>query len=186
MMPFQSSTHDSASLSLSDPLDMAAISSTNTVTAELHNWFLPDDRVLFLKPPNWMQANSQTNVLHHSFFALGCARAGLDILATAAEKKSFPFLHRSFEQLDDELNRCREAIFAADGEVVKAYEDRLSLRAWAIDLAGRCTFAAVSACSGASNSSQHPAQRVYREALVYAVSGQTQDVMQATLQRLAR
>lgn len=192
MMPLRSTEElggdpqqgDGGQLSISEPMEMAALVSTNTVTADVRDWFIPDDRVLFLKPPNWIHSNSKTNVLHHSFFALGCARAGLDVLAIAAQKKDRPFLHTSFDRLDGELNDCRQQIFAADGEVVKSYGDRLNLRAWAIDLAGRCAFAAVSACSGASNSSQHPAQRVYREALVYAVSGQTTDVMEATLARL--
>jgi len=38
--------------------------------------------------------------------------------------------------------------------------------------------------SGAANGTLHPAGRVYREALVYTVSGQTKDVMVATLDRI--
>ncbi|ERT09187.1 acyl-CoA dehydrogenase family domain protein, partial [Lyngbya aestuarii BL J] len=35
--------------------------------------------------------------------------------------------------------------------------------------------------SGAANLSQHHAQRVYREALVYSISGQTKGLMEASL-----
>jgi len=65
-----------------------------------------------------------------------------------------------------------------------SFGDRLQLRAWAIDLAVRCAHAAVTVSSGAANYSDHPAQRVYREAMVYTVFGQTTPVMEATLARL--
>ncbi|MGC9506223.1 acyl-CoA dehydrogenase family protein [Baaleninema sp.] len=187
MMPLiDSQQADGGEISFSQPMAMAALTATNTVTADVKNWFLSQDEVLFVKPPNWMESNSTTNVLHHSFFALGCARGGLDILADAADKKALPFIRQAWEKLNGELTQCRNAIFDAELESIKSYRDRLQLRAWAIDLAVRCATAAVSACSGASNASQHPAQRVYREALVFSVSGQTRDVMAATLDRLVR
>jgi alkylation response protein AidB-like acyl-CoA dehydrogenase len=64
------------------------------------------------------------------------------------------------------------------------WEERLQLRAWAINLAVRCANAAVTVSSGAANYKNHAAQRVYREALVFTVSGQTTAVMEATLARL--
>jgi alkylation response protein AidB-like acyl-CoA dehydrogenase len=65
-------------------------------------------------------------------------------------------------------------------------EEKLQIRAWAIDLAVRCAHAGVAAHSGAANALSHPAQRVYREALVFTVSAQTTDIMRATLDRIAR
>jgi hypothetical protein len=62
----------------------------------------------------------------------------------------------------------------------------VQLRAWAIDLAARIAHAAVTVSSGAANYSHHDAQRVYREALVFTVTGQTRAVMEATLERLTR
>jgi alkylation response protein AidB-like acyl-CoA dehydrogenase len=66
----------------------------------------------------------------------------------------------------------------------QSWEERLQLRAWAINLAVRCASAAVTVSSGAANYRYHAAQRVYREALVFTVSGQTTAVMEATLARL--
>ncbi|MBO9998869.1 MAG: acyl-CoA/acyl-ACP dehydrogenase [Cyanobacteria bacterium SID2] len=187
IMPLVNSQQDrGGSIEFSSPMAMSALTSTNTVTAEVRNWHLSEDRVLFVKPPHWMETNSQTNVLHHSFFALGCARAGLDIVERTAQTKSLPCIRSAWTKLDRELTECRDRIFDAELESIKSYDDRLKLRAWAIDLAGRCTYAAVSVSSGAANASTHPAQRVYREALVYAVTGQTSDVMAATLDRLVR
>jgi hypothetical protein len=66
----------------------------------------------------------------------------------------------------------------------QTWEERLQLRSWAINLAQRCASAAVTVSSGAANYRYHAAQRVYREALVFTVSGQTTAVMEATLAQL--
>ncbi|GCA78079.1 hypothetical protein [Microcystis aeruginosa] len=46
------------------------------------------------------------------------------------------------------------------------------------------TLAAVTISKGAANSVRHPAQRIYREALVFAVSGQTEGIIQLSLKLL--
>jgi alkylation response protein AidB-like acyl-CoA dehydrogenase len=131
--------------------------------------------------------------LHHSFFALGCARAGLDIVESARKKKQLPAIAAAWAALDRELNTCRSAIYqrstqnpaesTGDRQANHSPLTSLQLRAWAIALANRCAHAAVTVSSGAANLSHHPAQRVYREALVFSVSGQTTAVMEATLDR---
>ncbi|MDY6938014.1 MAG: acyl-CoA dehydrogenase family protein [Cyanobacteriota bacterium] len=171
------------SIEFGEPMQLNALSATNTVTARLENWLLSSDRVVSLKPTGWMETQGMKNVLNHSFFALGCARAGLDIVEEAAQRKQQPFIFEAFAALDRELKSCREQIFAR----VRAQEtslDAIALRAEAIDLAVRCAHAAVTVSSGAANYSHHRAGRVYREALVYTVSGQTTAVMEATLARL--
>ncbi|MBW4494212.1 MAG: acyl-CoA dehydrogenase family protein [Oscillatoria princeps RMCB-10] len=175
-------THNCAGgrITFSEPAILAAMTSTNTVTAHLSEWFLPEERVVFLKPAGWIHENDKKNLRNPAFFALGCARAGLDIVENAANTKKLQFIATAFDALSQELNSCREAILE-DGR-----QDGLKLRAWAIDLAGRCAMAAVAASSGAANYKHHAAQRVYREALVFAVAGQTTAVMEATLSRLVR
>ncbi len=169
---------------LSEPMELGAIASTNTVTATLTNWFLPDERVVFIKPAGTIHENDQKNVLHHGFFALGCAKAGLDILESAAKTKQRPFINLAFESLNGELNRCQASMIQALPPNAQSWEERLQLRSWAINLAQRCASAAVTVSSGAANYKYHAAQRVYREALVFTVSGQTTAVMEATLARL--
>ena len=107
--------------------------------------------------------------------------------ANASEKKNLLFLSEAYESLSAELEECREATTtaqASDNE--ESTQERLDIRAWAIQLAVRCAHAAVAASSGAANSIHHPAQRVYREALVYTVSAQTTGIMEATVKRLTR
>jgi alkylation response protein AidB-like acyl-CoA dehydrogenase len=172
------------SIAFSEPMELGAMSSTNTVTATLNHWFLPQERVVFAKPIGAIHDNDKKNVLHHGFFALGCARAGLDIVEAAYHTKQLPFIKLAFESLNEELTRCQSAMMQALLPDSQRWEERLQLRAWAINLAQRCASAAVTVSSGAANYKYHAAQRVYREALVFTVSGQTTAVMEATLARL--
>ena len=185
IVPFSETLQDDGSvIALTKPMELGAIASTNTVTATLTNWFLPKERIVFIKHPGAIHETDKKNVLHHGFFALGCARAGLDILEAAYHTKQLPFLRNAFESLDGELNRCQTAMIQALPPTSQPWEERLQLRAWAINLAVRCASAAVTVSSGAANYRYHTAQRVYREALVFTVSGQTTAVMEATLNTL--
>lgn len=168
------------SISLSQPLSLAAMASTNTVTATLTNWFLADAQVIDLKPAGWIQQSDRQNVLQHGFFALGCAQAGLDIVATVPSQ---PFITNALTALTEELHSCRTGMYQAQA-IGDTGMHRLDLRAWSIELAVRCTHAAVIVSRGAANYADHPAQRVYREALAFTVFGQTPAVMEATLARL--
>ena len=181
-------------LTLSEPLQLAAMHSTNTVKARLENWILPSAQVVGMKPAGWIHRRDRHNALQHSFFALGCARAGLDIL-DQAQTAQLPFIATSFAALNDELNRCRTAIYQSqqdssslqtDSLQTDRLEHQLELRAWAIELAVRCAHAAVAVSRGSANYSHHAAQRVYREALAFTVFGQTSAVMEATLARIVQ
>lgn len=132
------------------------------------------------------------NIALQGHFAIGCAQAGLDVLKMAADKRGFQFLADVHQRLAEEVTDCRaetakaqKAIGDDDSPPESLVEWRLNVRAWAIDLAVRCALAGVTASSGAANSMRHPAQRIYREALVYTVSAQTTPIMEATLKRIA-
>ena len=169
-------------ITFSSPLELIAMNSTNTVSAEIKKWLLPNDRVVSIKPAGSIHERSKKNVLHHGFYALGCAQAGLDILETSYQKKQLSFLQESYRSLQQELDSCRQAMFAAISNCT--YQKQLQLRASAINLAGRCSQAAVISASGAANDRDHPAGRVYREALLFSVSGQTTAVMEESLKTL--
>lgn len=182
LVPFQDSMQPAGGrICLSPPMSLGAFSASNTVSATVQNWMLSDAQVVAIRPADAIQKSDVLNVLQHSFFALGCAQAGLDIVAATGQAKSLPFVQAAWEQLNQELQTCRNAIFAADD---RGFKEQLQLRAWAIAIAGRCAHAAVAVSSGAANDENHPAQRVYREALVFTVTGQTPAVMEATLAQL--
>lgn len=183
LAPFQPTSQSTdPCITFSPPLQLAAMTSTNTVTASLSNWFLADQHVLGLKPAGWIHQSDRHNVLHHGFFASGCAQAGLDIVAMAPAQ---PFITEALTALTQELNACRAAMYEAQA-IGDTGAHRLNLRGWAIDLAVRCAHAAVTVSRGAANYTDHPAQRVYREALAFTIFGQTAAVMQVTLSQLTR
>lgn len=174
-----------STVKISPVMRLAAMETANTVTVDFEGYFAPVERVVFIQPANWIKNNDQINIALQGHFALGCAQAGLDILKTNAEKKALPFLREAHERLAAELASCREETKRAQAQAnEETTQERLNVRAWAIDLAVRCAHAAVTSSSGAANSINHPAQRVYREALVFTVSAQTTDIMEATLRRI--
>ncbi|WP_083775304.1 acyl-CoA dehydrogenase family protein [Gloeothece citriformis] len=61
-------------------MELIAVGATNTVIGELKNWFLGGDRVVDIRSAQAIHESDEKNVLHHGFFALGCAQAGLDIV----------------------------------------------------------------------------------------------------------
>ncbi len=185
VVPMVHTEKEGGKITVSEPMRLAAMESPMTVTADLTNWHMPDRLVAFVKPAGWIQNNDLINIALQGHFALGCARGGLDILEAAALKKKLPFLHSAYEKLAMELEECREATTTAQATAdEETTVERLKIRAWAIDLAVRCAHAAIAASSGAANSIHHPAQRVYREALVFTVSAQTTPIMEATLDRI--
>jgi len=170
---------------VSPPMRLAAMESAQTVSMEYSGFFVAHEQVSAIQPVGWIRNNDQINVALQRHFALGCCQAGLDILLQAAERRGLPFVKEVHDELAAELERCR-AVAGVDPKDGQATEERLEARAWTIELAVRIAHAAVASCSGAANSLAHPAQRVYREALVYTVSAQTTAVMEATLRRLVR
>lgn len=176
-------------LHVSEPMRLAAMEVAQTVSAQFTGLHVPQEKVLYTKPGNWIDENDMVNIALQSPFALGCAQAGIDVMRTAYEKKQLEAIRSAADKLQEELDRCREEVYSAMESAKREEEQQvqrsLSARAWAIELAGKCAHAAIAASSGAGNSINHPAQRVYREALVFTVSAQTAPIMKATLERLA-
>jgi len=181
VLPLATTQVASGTLHLSPPLALAALTATNTVTAELHDWLLPSEQVVFMRPAGAIHDSDRRNVLQHSVYALGTAQAGLAIAAQALPQREF--VRSPHAALTQELHQCRTAIYNAEQRSVEA---QLQLRAWAIDLAVRCAHAGVVVSAGAANGLSHPAQRVFREAMLFSVTGQTTAVMAATLNQLAQ
>ncbi|WP_019504615.1 acyl-CoA dehydrogenase family protein [Pleurocapsa sp. PCC 7319] len=187
MLPLQNRLQGlGGKISLSKPMALMAMSATNTVSAQINQWFLSCDRLITIKPAGSIHQSSRKNILNHGFFALGCAYAGLDVLQTVADQKPLAFLRQSWQSLTAEVKQCEQQAITSTANSDATYQQRLQLRAWAIDLAERSSLAAVIASSGAANYLNSSAGRIYREALLFSVSGQTTDVMEVSLKRLLR
>lgn len=175
----------SDTLSVSPIMRLASMEVGQTVSIDVHHHFVAAEDVLYLRDGNWIHDNDMLNIALQSPFALGCAAAGIDVMRNVYEKKRIETIAKAADVLEEELNRCREEAYAAMEE--KGDPSRsLEARAWAIELAARCAHAAVVASGGQGNSITHPAQRVYREALVFAVLAQTGPILEATLERIMR
>ncbi|MEO7454253.1 MAG: acyl-CoA dehydrogenase family protein [Fimbriimonadales bacterium] len=172
-------------LGLSEPMALASMEPAQTVSATFADYRIPIDKVVARKPGNWIENNDMINIALQSPFALGCAQAGLDIVAENYRRKDIPAIKTTLAALTEELARCRTEAYGAMDEK-DDLERSLRARGWAVELALRCAAAGVVTSSGAGNSTKHPAQRVYREALVFSVSAQTADIMSATLERITR
>ena len=188
VVPFQETQQKGGGrITFSQPASLAAMTSTNTVSATLSNWFLSSENVVAIKAPGWIHQNDRQKVLRSAFMATGCALAGLDVIESTLQKKPFSFIQTAFDSFHQELRECRYKIRELNQQPTSVeLSVKLKLRAWAIDLATRIAHACVTVSSGAANYSQHDAQRIYREALVFTVTGQTSAVMEATLARLVR
>ena len=184
VLPLQNCQQPGGKITVDRPMELLAVTATNTVSVSLEHWFLNSDRVVTINPPEAIHTSSRRNVLNHGFFALGCALAGLDLVQAIADRKQLEFLQESQRALQEEVEDSVERAISSITEHNSTYQQQLELRTQAINLAQRCSQAAVIASSGAANYLNSGAGRVYREALLFTVSGQTTDVMEATLKHL--
>ncbi|MDJ0844828.1 acyl-CoA dehydrogenase family protein [Crocosphaera sp.] len=180
IMPFKPSSQ----VRFSESMKLGAMQSTNTVTATFEKYFLPEENVVSLAPGGAIYDNDKKVVLYPSFLVLGCAKAGLDIVKKVVETKPLDFIEEAYDHLDEEWHICQSKVRKAIATDDRSFDDDLALRVWSINLAQRCSKAAVTVSSGAANYHDHPAQRVYKEALVFSVFAQTTDIMKATLEQL--
>jgi len=172
-------------VTISKPMEVASMGMGMTVTADFENYSIHESKVAFIKPAGWIQNSDMINIALQGHFAIGCAMAGIDVVRANSEKKPFLFLTDALNTLERELAALKMATaHAQQNSDDSTTPERLKVRAWAIDFCVRCAHAAIASSSGAANSINHPAQRIYREALVYTVSAQTPAVMEATLNRL--
>lgn len=185
LVPLKNTTQDlGGKITFSKPIDLVAMKSANTVTAKVEKWFLADDNVVKINPANSIHENDLKNVLHHGFFALGCAQAALDILQVNYEKKQLLFLQETGDYLRQELDNCTQKMLQALSSDNYSFEEKLKLRVAAINLALKASQTAVISSSGAASYIHHSANRIYREALIFSVFGQTTKVMETSLKLL--
>lgn len=164
-------------ITLGDPWPLAAMMATQTVPVTLARWFVAEADTVAIEAADWVDRNDRRKALGSAFFALGSAQGAVDCLTTLAQRQ--PEVEPTLEQLVAALTACRAEVYACDPQAPLG--DRLNLRGRAIALALQATQIAVIAQGGSANLRDAPAQRLSREALVFATSGQTAAVRAATL-----
>jgi alkylation response protein AidB-like acyl-CoA dehydrogenase len=165
----------------SPPMELLSMSVTNTVSVSIDRYILSRDFIVSLQAETAMMDSDQKNVLHHGFHALGCAFGSLDVIFDVYQRKRLKSIKNAHESLKKEVNLCQEKMLNSSKA---SFAEKLPWRGKAINLALKCAQAAVIVSSGAANFLEHPASRMYREALLFTVSGQTSAVMENSLEQL--
>ncbi len=149
-----------------EPLQLAAVNASATVTVRFFDHRVPADRVISIQPFEEWQLADRASLRLNGSLALGVAGRCAALLGSDA--------------LGAELHACRAALDQASPEIMPAQ------RAWASDLALRAAASLVIDGGGRSISIDHQAQRLAREALFLLVFGQTGAIKTAQLNRLGR
>jgi len=177
---------DQGRLTASKPLALCAMNASATVELTCENLFVPIEHKLSESDRPTMQRNDRGGVLGATAMPMGCTLASVRLLAETAERRSISAVHHAADHFAGELNTLRQTVLEWQTRTAEPefFVNAVRLRAQVIGLAVRAAHAAVTASSGGANSLDHPAQRLYREAMFYTIQAQTHDVMDATLSLL--
>lgn len=173
---------NAAGITISQPMAMAGMAATSTVRVTLNNWVLSDEKVMGLRPAGWLGTRDRINPLSPMGMILGCAAGACRILSEALKRRTIALdlperLHQIRMQLSHELTTVSTL-------PTQNYDQKIALRGRAIAHMNQCAQAAMVASGGAANALHHPARRIYGEALVFSVSGQTNDGAVSTLEAI--
>ena len=165
------------------PMPLMGMAATKTVSLTLKAHFLSDEQVVGVRPKGWLQSRDRANPLSPLGLILGCAQAGLDVATASLAKRQIE--HPLPPQLQGQIDQAWETLKTACKLPTADYARKVALRGEAIALMNTCAQTAVLASSGAANMVGHSAQRVYKEALVFSVSGQSNGSAIASLDALS-
>ena len=166
------------------PMRLATMSASATVSLTLSRARVRRDNLLLVQTPDEARAADVAATLNQVPCSLGVASAAATLLeGRAAEDPTVEPFARS---LRAQIDTCwRDLETWADRPEDPAFPtSALAVRAHAIDLGVRATTAAIVATGGSALKRDRDAQRIYREAILYAVAPQTASLRHATLTRL--
>ncbi len=171
LLPLTSQKVAKGQLMVDEPMALAAVPSTSTVRVRLKNWVLAADCVVGLRPAGWIESRDRANPLSPLGLMFGCAQAGIASAVQSLSRRQIE--HELIEQLETRLHQLQAELPKAFTRPEADYDCKIALRGQVIALMNTCAQTAIIAASGAANAATHPAQRIYRESLVFSVSGQT-------------
>jgi len=183
LLPFASSQAASgAELSVGSPMTMAGMAATSTVRVQLKDWFLAEEKVLGLRPVGWLSERDKANPLSPMGMILGCATGACRVLTESLQRRQMSC--EIAERLLGERTELIEKLENVAALPKSDYTKKIALRGRGVAFMNKCAQAAMVASGGAANAMGHPARRVYGEALVFSVSGQTNESAIASLKAI--
>ncbi|MFG3294297.1 acyl-CoA dehydrogenase family protein [Streptomyces sp. NPDC048179] len=161
----------------SEPMRLAALTASRTVSLELDGLWVPEEAVALLMPHADWAASDHPKTLNANPAVFGITRAAL----TLVEEEYAGVLRARLDEVR------RQAYALADHPVPQERaQERLAVRAEAFTLMRTATEAAVVTGGGRTMLLTHRAQRLAREALFLLVQGQTSTSRTAHLRHLAQ
>ena len=175
------------SMSVSPPMQLCAMAASGTVSIRFHGFHIPKERYLKTISPEQMAKNDLEAILGVTAQPFGVARASIDLLRANGIREKKQESVAAAIALENRLNRLRDEVeaWAPKSSDPRFKECALELRARAIEHGVRCAHAALASSGGRGNSLDHPAQRLFREAMFYTLTAQTPDVQRSTVRRIA-
>lgn len=169
--------HHRAEFLLGAPLALVAGSATGTVRAELRDCPVDPSRVLRTDAPGSLARTDALTVLFQTPLMVGCVRACLGLIRDSARVGAA------------EKHACDRAASNLLCRVVRAFdgaapEEGVRLRAELYDFGVRLARLAAMASGGAGLVRDHPAQRLYREALLYSLMAQTDAIVEQAFRQV--
>ena len=169
------------------PLALAAMGGTHTCPVTLDGLWVRDADVALLRDHDDWRRTDGWRTSNASPPAFGVTRAAVAELARLAAERGSRSGAELAASLAAECREVRREAYHLIDDVApdEELDRRLTLRAHALELAGRSAAAVIAMRSGAGMLLTDPAQRWAREALFLLVQAQTPLVREATLRRLA-
>ncbi|MBE9221876.1 acyl-CoA dehydrogenase family protein [Cyanobacterium stanieri LEGE 03274] len=184
--PFRNIEKNGGKIIINSPMQLGALDATNTVSATMEKWYIHHDDIIKINPPQTIIKDSEKQILNNSAFALGCAEKSLELINQNANKLQLESVFLNSEKLMIELKNIKQTILTEIEKPSKTTQEKLNLRIKAINLGFRCAQGAVITSKGSANLHNHTAQRLYKEALVYSVSGQTIPILEGSFEMLVK
>lgn len=160
----------------SAPLSLIALSGTDTRRVMCTNLPVSERAFLSVKPVGTEAREAAQGVLGQTPLMLGALRASLRLLQDSGR---------------GDLGLAQAYVATLEAEIHHAYTSGTAdtvgpaLRARAGDLSVRLARLACMACGGISLVTGHPAERLYRETLVYSLMAQTDSILADAFKELA-
>lgn len=178
---------ESDALHASDPMPLAAMQGTRTVTLHVEGFFVPDDQVVEVAHAETWLAADRVKTANASAHTFGLHREIVRRLKETAQRRGEPTAGRLAGLLEAEGEDLRGQAYRLIEQTpaVEQVGERLRLRAASLDLVMRSATALMTASGGGGMSLDAAPQRLAREALFQLVQAQTAPVREATLQLLA-
>ena len=166
-------------------LELAAMRGTHTRPMVIDRLFVPAARVIsVIELMPWLAADA-LRTPNASPPAFGVARAATTALRAHGQQRSVDTALAAADVLAEQVRAIRSQAYQLIDQVPanEQIDQRLELRAAALELAVQASTAYVTACAGSAIMLTHPAQRWAREAMFHLVQAQTKPVREASLRR---